>query len=326
MGKQRDKAERAFATERPYYRAMMDAAREILGEAYVDHVTRTAPNGEDVGELLLAIQTSLPEPVARKQLANRAAALFPKAPTEPAQTALLSDGLLRLPPLLEGRQVEELRDDLLSKTNFDVEDKLEKHKVADLVAAPHLLSLATHPSLLAVASGFLGCVPTVVNIEGWWSAPTAHVYGPEMLHRDKDDFRACKFFMYLTDVGEEDGPHEYAVGSTDLARIRELLAAQGRPPETLRDIFTTVKTTSFAAMNEEIFAASLVRITGEAGTCFVTNSSGLHRGVPPIKGRRGIIAITFGFIGYPNRIYRFAPAAIEPPEDASARHALRLLS
>lgn len=324
MGKQADKVARALAQEEPLYDAMLSAVRDVVGDDFVNRTAAAAPGVSDNGTLLSAIQTSYPEPIVRKRLANRAAALFPPTPASRSD-ALSGEGLAFIPPLLEQDQLVELRDYLASQTHFEIEGRLQKHPVSVVVNAPHVLEIATNPALLALAAGFLGCAPTIVNIEGWWSPASGVVHGPEQLHRDKDDFRACKVFMYLTDVATEDGPHEYAIGSSDPSYVRDLLAVHGRRPEEIRDVFAVANTRSFVALNEEIFAKNLVRVVGPAGTCFVTNSSGMHRGVPPARGKRGMIAITFGFIGYPHRLYRFAPVEIQPPANDLARHALRLL-
>src|SRR5262249_5715623 len=42
---------------------------------------------------------------------------------------------------------------------------------ADVLGAPHLLELANSPDLLAIAEGYLGCVPTLYSLNLFWSFP-----------------------------------------------------------------------------------------------------------------------------------------------------------
>ena len=37
--------------------------------------------------------------------------------------------------------------------------------------------------------------------------------GPQLFHRDYESFNFVKLFVYLTDVGKENGPHEYIIRS-----------------------------------------------------------------------------------------------------------------
>jgi hypothetical protein len=205
--------------------------------------------------------------------------------------------------------------------------------VADIVAAPHVLKLATHPTLLSLAGEFLACAPTIINLEAWWSpARERDPEGPQILHRDKDDFRACKFFMYLTDVAAEDGPFVFAQRSHDPHFVAAQLAHQGKDPAWLKLIFALkAGGRDFAKLYEHFFAPLLIEAVGAKGTSFMVNSLGLHRGRPPSRGRRGAIAITYGMIGYPDRLKWFGGVALKHlPSDCvdtdATRHAARLLS
>ncbi|MEQ1664900.1 MAG: phytanoyl-CoA dioxygenase family protein, partial [Bdellovibrionales bacterium] len=80
-----------------------------------------------------------------------------------------------------------------------------------LTSCPHVLELANNPMLLATAEKHLGCRPTVSFITAWWSFPGVpepgeQVYHDDMYHRDVEDYSFLKLFVYLTDVGDENGP------------------------------------------------------------------------------------------------------------------------
>lgn len=87
-------------------------------------------------------------------------------------------------------------------------------------------------------------------------------------HRDPEDIRMCKFFVYLSDVDQSAGPFSYIRGS-HLGGAYRLLFPQQRPwgsypPDGAIE----------AAVPKENFAVC----TGKAGTVIFADTSGLHRG------------------------------------------------
>ena len=85
------------------------------------------------------------------------------------------------------------------------------YELTDIVNAPHLLELVNHPDILSAAKNFLGCTPTVYSMNALWSFPCED--DPQRItqsfHRDVDDYRFLSLFIYLTDVNEHAGPHQY---------------------------------------------------------------------------------------------------------------------
>ena len=76
------------------------------------------------------------------------------------------------------------------------------------------------PEILAIARGSLGTCPLPLRSRLWWSfrsdratAVMRAVHSQDSFHFDLDDWRAVKFFFYMTDVGPENGPHIYVRGS-----------------------------------------------------------------------------------------------------------------
>ena len=91
---------------------------------------------------------------------------------------------------------------------------------------------------------------------------TAKAQQAENFHRDVDDVRFLKFFAYLTDVDETSGPHVYIVGSHRENRL------------------TRICRYTDAEIAEAFGTENQHRFTGPAGTAFLENTFGLHRGVP----------------------------------------------
>jgi hypothetical protein len=148
---------------------------------------------------------------------------------------------------------------------------------AALVRSEAVMRLANHPDVLSVVEAWLGARPTAL-FTAWWSfangAPAEHA---QLFHRDKDDWRFVKLFVYLTDVDEDSGPHAFVPGSH-------------RPR---RGEFNTQRRYQDEEV-ERVFGANATRyFTGKRGTAFLENTFGLHKGLPPLRGERLIFQVTY---------------------------------
>ena len=156
------------------------------------------------------------------------------------------------------------------------------HNARDIVLAPHLMSLANRPDILSIVSGMLGCKPTLSYLAAWWSFPTAiGAQQAENFHRDVDDWRFVKLFVYLTDVGPENGPHIYVTRSVDARELRTI----GRfTDETVRTVFGQER---------------VLQLTGSAGEGFLENTFGIHKGQPVRQGRRLMFQAVYSMFPLP---------------------------
>ncbi len=156
------------------------------------------------------------------------------------------------------------------------------HSAVDIVQAHGLLALANRPDILAAVTGFLGCRPTLSYLAAWWSYPTPlGAQQAEFFHRDVDDWRFVKLFVYLTDVGDECGPHVYVAGSSRSSRLAKIRR------------FT----------DEEVMAAfganSVLRMQGQAGDAFLEDTFGIHKGQPVARGHRLIFQAVYSMYALP---------------------------
>jgi hypothetical protein len=166
-----------------------------------------------------------------------------------------------------------------------------------VLSCPHALDIANHPKVLSVMEAVLGCKPTIGYMTAWWSIPTADGIPrhAENFHRDVDDLKFIKLFVYLTNVGTENGPHEYIRGSHGdqrLSRIRR------HTDEEIRETFG---------------ADRLVSFTGPAGRAFLENTYGMHRGQPVHAGRRLIFQVVYSLLPLVYGPARPYPAAVAAP-------------
>jgi len=180
-----------------------------------------------------------------------------------------------------------------------------EYATEDILACPDVLALANHPQLLDAAARYLGCKPTISSLSIWWSLPAdGTAQEAENYHRDVDDWRFVKFFLYLTDVDEGAGPHRFVRGShrsSNFLRIRRIAddeVARAFP------------------------AADLLSIEGRAGDAFLEDTFGLHKGQPPQRSRRLLLQVQYS-IG-PIAVYAYQPRRLPSAPQALDRYTNRL--
>jgi len=160
---------------------------------------------------------------------------------------------------------------LAPRYEFDEQQALGTHD---------LQRLATDDSLLAVARAYLGCEPVNDLVAMWWSPPTgtaASSAAAQLFHFDMDRLKFLKFFVYLTDVDLEHGPHVYVRGS------------HPRKPKALR----RDERISDDEMAGAYGADSIVELAGERGTVLAVDTRGFHKGKVPEAGDRLLFQVEY---------------------------------
>jgi len=269
-------------------------------------------------------------PRVRNWVADRIAARRSEPPPpDPAAASLAAEldgiGQVNLCYLLTAEQCDELRTYFAGRKVVDLyrperapfdplgPDRhpachVANHLDPDILAAPHLLELANRPQILDILHQYFGCRPLISHIGAWWSYPTdAGPQQAENFHRDVDDWRFIKLFLYLSDVGPDTGPHVYvrsSAGQTGTNRIRrysddEIARAFGRQ-----------------AITSQI---------SSAGTAFLENTFGMHKGMPVRDGTRLIFQAVYSLYPLPQSPRQpIAPFDRHLTGDAGARQTSRL--
>jgi len=183
------------------------------------------------------------------------------------------------------------------------ETNMGYYRVEDLLAVPGLLEFFNHPLILATAARFLGCRPTLDNMGGWWSiAGRGQSKGTQWFHRDWDNIRAFKVFLYLTDVDGEAGPFQFV-------------------PRSNRDERLVVIT---RIADSEVEAAygpgAAVSMSGPAGTVFMADTFGIHKGLLPRGRPRLMVTAQYGVWRTPHSP-RVPPLPARPGLDAYVNRA-----
>ena len=225
--------------------------------------------------------------------------------TARAAVDLARDGFVRLSPVDDGI-VAALRSYFERQDVFDdnrlvpcamgeTGDWYRAHfPTTTVVASPGLVELANDPRLLILAARHLGAVPTILGYAAWWSfAGRDRPFDEQYYHRDLADFRFCKLFLYLTDVDMDSGPHAFVPGTHDPVRMAALAASWQGGPQAFRDwFFRSLRKTD--AETHAHLGIDPVLLDGPAGTLFLADTRGIHKGMVPRTRNRLVCQVVYG--------------------------------
>jgi hypothetical protein len=145
-----------------------------------------------------------------------------------------------------------------------------------VLSSPVLRRLCADTSLLDLAQAVLRCQPVLSHLGMWWSTPAGGKAVSEiaqLYHFDMDKLAFIQFFVYLTDVSNENGPHTFVRGSH---RHKPMpLRRDGRIPD--REI------------RRHYAADDIVEICGPRGTIFAVDTTAFHKGKPVTAGHRLVV-------------------------------------
>ena len=154
-----------------------------------------------------------------------------------------------------------------------------------LMTCEGVFDLAFDDQLIKIATSFFDCTPVINNVQLRKSKATtlseSQIPGngqTTLFHCDKDSPRFLKFFFYLTDVKEDNGPFTYVHQS----HIQKFDGWKSKYRWTHQEI-------------ENIYGSSrVVRITGNKGDLVMANTNGFHKGTKIENGERLLLTIYYG--------------------------------
>ena len=239
-----------------------------------------------------------------------------RTPIPSILTALQQQGWVCLEPLLSPLQITEIQTFLAEKKvisgdrSFLASEAPDDvlwagYSLIDILSCPHVISLMNNAEVLRIARAYLGCSPTISGIGLNWSFPSSgQVVDVQCFHRDPDDWRFFKLFVYLTDVDDHSGPHEFIAGSH---------RSSGR-------IFSKPYTEEEV---ERVYGQKrIIKIVGPKGTTFVADTWGVHRGQVPTTQPRLLLQVQYSIL--PILKYNYRPVPI-PNAELFDRYTNRLL-
>lgn len=154
----------------------------------------------------------------------------------------------------------------------------------DLLDNPDIQRLLADLSFASVAQAYLGARPSVDVLSMWWH--TAYSDKPDedaaqYYHFDMDRPKWLKFFIYLTDVNTDTGPHTFVAGSHRTGGIADAMLHQGYARLTDEEV------------EQHYGRQRVVEFGAPRGTIIAEDTRGLHKGKHVQRGDRLILQIQF---------------------------------
>jgi hypothetical protein len=139
------------------------------------------------------------------------------------------------------------------------------------------VELALSDGILGIVGAYLGMFSRVVGMDLWCNVPTG---GPDRYsqswHRDPEDKRLVKIFLYLRDVDRGAGPFFYIPGSHNDGPLGNLY------PQTMPDSLYPAS----GEVEKRVAESQILTCTGRAGTLIFCDTTGLHKGGHPRSNLR----------------------------------------
>lgn len=160
----------------------------------------------------------------------------------------------------------------------------------DITDVMEVQEMVSDPTLINVAQNYLGAKSIFTGLSLYWSTVTKAV--PDMnaaqaFHWDMERIRWIRFFIYLTDVDEQNGPHCFIKGTHRTGGLPKEITSQGYVRHDDDEVIKMFGKESY------------VEFVGKKGTIIAEDSRGLHKGKMLKSGERLMLAFelsnsTFG--------------------------------
>ncbi|MBC8035994.1 MAG: phytanoyl-CoA dioxygenase family protein [Rhizobiales bacterium] len=146
-----------------------------------------------------------------------------------------------------------------------------------------LVKLALDKKLLEIVSQYLGLWPRLHAIGAWLNFPTKEqAVEAQLWHRDPEDLKLIKVFIYLADVDANSGPFSY------IPKTHPFSDGAAKTP-----VHKDFKRITDDEMRVTFPSDSWLKCTGPAKTMILADTVGYHRGGKPTEGVRVLITFTY---------------------------------
>jgi hypothetical protein len=155
-----------------------------------------------------------------------------------------------------------------------------KFNEEDLLKNENLQEILFDVNFTRIAQAYLDCKPLNNSLIMWWSSlfkKSASSKAAQLYHFDMDHLKFIKFFIYLTDVDTNSGPHCFISSSH-----------KNKPKHLRQD-----RRFSDKEIHENYNSSQVIEICGQQGTIAAVDTSGIHKGKLPINKDRLIVQLEF---------------------------------
>lgn len=171
---------------------------------------------------------------------------------------------------------------ILDKTSYfkDFNDKSKRTcDITNYLDPADIAPLILDTDLLCLISNYLGAPARLQKYTLSWSntGETKKELNPQKFHRDRDDFRTLQLFIYLTNVAQANGPHEYVPKTHNLEILRKIYL-ENSISNGLEHRFLNPSELKKALGTEY---PEVLTLKGAAGSAFLEDTGGFHRGTVP---------------------------------------------
>lgn len=190
-----------------------------------------------------------------------------------------------------------------------------------LEASNPLLRVGLSAAMLNVVNGYLGLWSKLVYTDAWHTIPVdiGRRVGSQSWHRDPEDRKMIKAYLYCADVDAGAGPMEYIPGSALGGRYAHLWPWKPRGTHAERY-------PSEEEVARHVPPSEWVLCTGSEGTVVFCDTDGLHRGGISRTSARLLATWTFvtpaAMGSTVQRRFRIAPGSSAAPPSPEAAFAL----
>jgi len=183
----------------------------------------------------------------------------------------------------------------------------------ELIDHPDIQQLMADPALIGLAQSYLEAEPVADVMGLWWHTafsdqPDAEA--AQFYHFDMDRIKWVKFFICLTDVAPENGPHFFIAGSHRTDGIPRDLLAKGYARLTDEEV------------GRHYAAEDFIEFAAPRGTIIAEDTRGLHKGQHVHMGHRLMLQIQFSnsLFGPAYPKISFSRAAVPALAEAARQH------
>jgi ectoine hydroxylase-related dioxygenase (phytanoyl-CoA dioxygenase family) len=189
----------------------------------------------------------------------------------------------------------------------------------DVLRIPEIQKIAFNENLLNLVGKFLGSEPILCQTNSWWTVSNSThrsnlSANSQMFHQDMAYLKFIKVFIYLTDVDEDNGPHQYVQGTSKIAQDK--LGENYQPSDRVED----------EKVDSLFGKENVITFQGKKGSIIIEDTFGLHKGTAVKEGSRLLIQLLYCNSLYFHAGYSFGLDGLLPEVNDLLEHYPRVFS
>tara|TARA_A100001011_G_scaffold400744_1_gene518227 strand:- start:4159 stop:5016 length:858 start_codon:yes stop_codon:yes gene_type:complete len=198
-----------------------------------------------------------------------------------------TNGFTKVENFIEPARLQLIKDEFESikeRGELQYDDFYTEQVAHPLLTCDSVFDVAFDDKVVEIAKNYFNCMPAITNVQLRKSKATDiiehNIPGngqTTLFHCDKDSPRFIKFFFYLNDVDENNGPFTYTQGS----QIQKFEGWDSKYRWKHREI-------------SSIYGEDrIIKCTGNMGDLIIGNTNGFHKGTKVVKGERTILSVYY---------------------------------